>query len=58
MKENKIQIQTEAINKIYQEYLGELSNLRGQQEEVIEQFIEALKQEKLTEIKEKIKSIS
>ncbi len=54
MPKNEIHIQTEIIDNIYQEYLGDLSDLRHQQDEIIKQFAEALKQEKLTELQKKL----
>jgi hypothetical protein len=57
MSKNKIQTQIEVINKIYQEYFDELLNLQRQQNEIIKEFDEALRQEKLAELREKIKNI-
>lgn len=54
MSKNEIRAQKEVIDKIYQEYLGKFSDLCKQQDETIKQFGEALKQEKLFELREKL----
>lgn len=54
--ENKIKI-IEKLDKIYQEYSKNLLDLRKQQDQIVSNFIEALKQESIKETRKKIASV-
>ena len=53
MSEDKKQDKVVELDKIYQEYSRSLQDLRKQQDQVISNFIEALKQESINELRKK-----
>lgn len=47
---------TEKLDKIYQEYFQNLQELRKQQDQIVGNFIEALKQESIKELRRKFET--
>ena len=53
---NKNGNRAEELDKIYQEYSKNLQDLRKQQDQIVSNFIEALKQESLKELRRKFET--
>lgn len=56
MGNDKNQNKAEELDKIYQEYSKNLQELRKQQDQIVNNFIEALKRASIEEIKRKIET--
>lgn len=54
--DNKQKSKIEKLDKIYQEYSKNLLELRKQQDQIVGNFIEALKQESIKELRRKFET--
>lgn len=56
MDKDEIRKKTEEIEKIYQEYVGKVKELKKEQDKILGDFLHELEKAKMEEIRNKLKS--
>jgi len=56
MDKDEIKKRAKEIEKIYQEYIGKVKELKKEQDQILEDFLHELEKAKIEEIRNKLKS--
>lgn len=56
MDKDEIKKRSEEIEKIYQEYMGKVNDLKKEQDKILEDFLHELEKAKMEEVRNKLKN--